>query len=449
MKVHKIKRGYTVPVKGSPEPNILSSSKPETAGICPVEFKGVKPRLNVKVNDSVKIGSILFHDKKSPELKFASPVCGTVSEIVYGPRRIIEKIRIKPSGEDCEQHPNYRHQEISSIKREQLIDHLLTGGIWPLIRQRPFNTIADPHDQPSSIFVNCMDTAPLAADPEFYLKDSIPEFQAGIEALKILSSNINVIVNAGVKSSIFANIEGIQNYGFSGKHPAGLVGTHIAKIDPVSLQKKVWYLNAGDVVKLGSFLLVGQYPSEQIIAVSGAGIKKPAYIKITSGSQISNILQDHLKDGELRIISGNILTGTKKNPDSYMGFYDNMITVIPEGRDRKFIGWMLPGFNRYTYSRAYASRIFLGKKYDMTTNQNGEPRAFVKTGDYEKVMGIDVYPDHIAKAVISGDIEMMESLGILECSQEDVALCSYICPSKIEFTEIFEKGLDLIRKEIE
>jgi len=448
MKTHRLKKGYNIPIKGSAEKNINIAEKSVSSGISPTEFHGIKPRLNVKLNDSVKTGTILFHDKIRPEIKFASPACGKITEIVYGHRRVIEKITITPNGDDCEQFPNYRIQEISSLKKEQLVDHLLSGGLWPYIRQRPFNTIANPHDTPSSIFVNCMDTAPLAANPEFTLKDSLPEYQAGIEALKILSQKVHVVADGRTPDPFFFKLEGVEKHTFTGKHPSGLVGTHIAKIDPVSLHKKVWYLNARDVVKLGSFLLVGQYPTEQIVAVAGSGVKKPVYIKTTAGCAVSNLVKGNLSDGEMRIISGNILTGKIKSSDSFLGFYDNLITVIPEGRERKFIAWMLPGFTRYTYSKAFASRLIPGLKYSMNTNQNGEARAFVKTGDYQKVMGMDVYPDFIAKAVISGDIEMMEQLGILECADEDVALCSYICPSKIEFTEIFKKGLEMIEQEI-
>lgn len=435
-------------MKGAAQEILSESFTPNSSGVYPAEFHGIKPRLDVKPGDSVKVGTPLFHDKKLPEIRFGSPASGKITDIQYGPARRVDRITISRAGDDFEQHPNYRPSEIASLKREALIDHLLSGCVWPYIRQRPFDRVANPHETPSSIFINCMDTAPLANNPEFSLKDKIPEFRAGIEALKILSGRVHVVVSAGKKESVFANVEGVELHAFSGKHPAGLVGTHISRIDPIRHGKTVWYLNARDVTMIGSFLLVGQYPTERIVAVAGSGSTEKKYFRTSLGASIGAYVQNDSSREELRIISGNLLTGRAIQPDSFPGFYDDLITILPEGRERHFLGWLLPGLNAPSFSRAFLSSLFPGRKYAMNTNLNGGQRAFVKSGDYERVVGLEIYPAFLAKAILSEDIDTMEALGILECAPEDFALCSYICPSKIEFAEIIQNGLDMMEAEI-
>ncbi len=464
MKVHKVRSGYDIPLKGQPDPSagIQDAPNPKTYTVRPVEFGAqLKPRLKVETGDSVKIGTTLFVDKRNPDVCYASPAAGKITDIRYGPRRVIEAIVISPSGEDAEQFQNFRSGEIANQKRDDLVKLLLEGGMWPFIRQRPYDINANPEDTPASIFVNCMDTGPLAPDPEIALRGKRPEFEAGINALKVLAggNKIHVVINGGKKQSpdseqLFTGLSGVEYHAFAGKHPAGLVGTHITTIDPIigyaNNRKVIWYLNARDVVKLGSFLLVGQYPTENVIAVGGHGVKaeRRKYFRVRSGADIGSLLDGYLEDGELRIISGNVLTGTQISKEEGLGFYDSVITVIPEGRERRFIGWMLPGFSRWTWSRAYMSAAVPGRRYAMDTNKNGEKRAFVKTGDYRKVMGIDVLPEFLVKAILAEDIEQMEALGIMECAPEDFALCAYICPSKIEFTEIVRDGLEMMHKEL-
>ena len=457
MSTFHIKRGYNIPVKGEADQSggLLEAPRPGVYSVHPLDFgAGLKPRLQIEVGSAVKIGTPLFVDKAQPEVIFASPAAGKVLDIKFGPRRVIESITIESSGEDAEQFENFRQGEIKNQSRDRLLELLLAGGVWPYIRQRPFDTIARPTDTPSSIFVNCMDTAPLAAAPEFALKDKFAEFEAGLEALQVLAGGgtVHVVTDGRVKDSVFAKARGsnLEQHSFRGKHPAGLVGTHIAHIDPLvgGQGKVVWYLNARDVVMLGSFLLVGQYPTEKIVAVAGNGATKRAYYRARVGQSVESIIGKNLADGEQRVVSGNMLTGAKTQPANATGFYHDLITVLPEGRERHFIGWMLPGLSRWTYSRTFVSALVPGRRYDMHTNKNGEKRAFVKTGDYQKVISLDVLSDFLCKAILAEDIELMEQLGIMECSPEDFALCSYICPSKIEFTEIIQQGLDLMRAEL-
>ena len=446
MKHYKIKKGYDIPVKGMAEKTLENTAMPVLQAVTPSEFQGIKPRLDVKQGDTVEIGTILFHDKQMPQVRFASPASGKVHEIVYGPRRKLERIVISVQDSKAKSYSSYKTSDISSIKKDELVTALLDAGVWPYIRQRPFNKIADPGKSPSSVFVNCMDTAPLAADQAFALQEESENFRAGIEALKVLSGGkVNIVTNKN--DTAFQNISGVNYYSFAGKHPAGLVSTHIDKIDPISGHKIIWHLNARDVAMVGSFLLNGKFPVTRVVALTGDGLKKTRYVKTVAGVQLQHIVTD-LKTDDQRVISGNLLTGSNQGKDGFLGFYDGQITVIPEGREQYFLGWMAPGFTRPSFSRAFMSALLPGKKYGMDTNQNGEERAFVKTGDYAKVMALDILPEFLAKSVLAGDIEEMENLGILECDPEDFALCSYICPSKIDFMKIIKDGQDMMAKEM-
>lgn len=448
MKIYRIKNGYDLPIKGAPEKTSRQASAPAMAGLHPTEFAGIKPRLDVEINDNVKIGTSLFHDKANPDIKFVSPVSGRVTDIQYGPRRVIEAIRVAASGEDYVQHPSFRPAEIAGIARDTLVKSLLEGGLWPLIKRRPFDRIARPDESPSSIFVNAMATAPLAADPEFLLEGRWEDYRAGIQALSVLGK-VHVIVDGRRPDSQLAKVSGAEVHGFIGKHPAGLASTHISRIDPVIRPGKVvWTLSAADAARIGSFLLVGRFPRQRRIAISGVGAKQNSYVDSVAGVALAELLKDNLQDGEQRLISGNVLTGRTRAMDGYLGFYDDLVTVLPEDREQHFIGWMLPGFTKPTYSRAYMSGFLPGQSYAMGTSLHGEVRSLVKTGDYNKVVALDILPDFLVKAILAEDIDQMEQLGILECAPEDFALCSYICPSKTEFTEIIEQGLELMEKEV-
>lgn len=451
MKQYKVKKGYDIPITGKPEANLIDAPNPDSFAINPEEFHGVKPRLHIKEGDSVKIGSPLFEDKNYPAVQFCSPAAGKISEIQFGPRRVVKRISISGGGHDVVQHETFRVADISGAAPDKLRELLLKGGIWPLIRQRPFDVIARPDSKPKSIFINCMDTAPLAGDAGFALQGQFAEFEAGIEALKVLGHNvpIHVVLNPKGKQDDFLKANGVQFHAFTGKHPAGLVSTHIEKIDRIQgATDTVWYLTAYQTAQLGSFLLQGQYPQERVVTVTGSGAQKRQYYRIRNGAVLKSILRDNLAAGEQRIIAGNVLTGRHVGPDDAPSFYSNQITVIPEGRERHFMAWLSPGFSRWTYSRAYVSGWMPGKKFSMHTNMNGEHRALVKTGDYNHVMALDILPDFLAKAILAEDVELMEKLGILECAPEDFALCSYICPSKTEFTEIIKEGLDMMRAEL-
>lgn len=443
---YKIKKGYDIPILGRAEETITDLSKRPFIGVCPVEFKGIKPRLAVKVDDTVKVGTPLFHDKKTPDLQFASPASGRITAINYGPRRVIEEIIIT-----CDDEPQYETvaaldlNGIAQLDRGDLVAKLLAGGMWPYVRQRPFNHIADPEATPKSIFVNAMDTAPLANDPGFSLQGQEAAFEAGLTALKVLSDKV-FVCTAKPKPAVFGQVDGVSYHTFSGPHPAGLVGTHIGRLDPINKGEAVWYVNARDAVLLGRYLLDGKYPVERVLAVAGPGVKQPQYVRTQQGVKLGDVLNDNLEDGEMRIISGNVLMGDKKSADGFLGFYDDMITVLPEGREAEFLGWMMPGLNKPSFTNAYLSG-FLNKRFKMTTNIQGGHRAIIQSGVYDEVVALDLFPEFLVKATLAEDIEQMEQLGILECDPEDFALATYVCPSKTEVSQIIANGLELMEKE--
>lgn len=446
----KVKKGYTVPIKGEAERSIEAVDAAPCVGVCPATFSGVKPKLLVKEDDMVEIGTPLFFDKKQPDVKFGSPGSGRVTAIRYGARRVILEIVITPEGD-----PSYKQSTahdlpaIGKLSRADLIQQLLEGCMWPYLIQRPFSRIANPEAKPKAIFVNAMDTAPLAADPNFSLTGAGDAFKAGMTAMKVLADGapVHVAVDATNANPDFTQGHEGTVHTFSGKHPAGLVGTHISRIDPINRGECVWHIHARDLVMVGRFLLDGKYPTERVVAVAGPGAVRRKYFKTQLGVPLNHLLKDNLADGEQRVISGNVLTGIKVKTDGFLLFYHDLVTVVPEGRVRHFLGWITPGFKNPTLSRTMATGFIPGKTYNMHTNYNGGHRAIIQSGLYNRLVALDVHPEYLIKAAIAGDIDDMEQLGILECDPEDFALCAYACPSKTEVCSIIRDGLDLVEKE--
>ena len=445
---YKISKGYTVPIVGDARQEIADLPNPPFLGVTPIEFPDLKIKLTVQVNDEVKVGTPLYFNKKRPEQLFLSPASGRVTAINYGPRRVIEEIVIATGDKtEYESFDKHAKNDIAKLKRDKLIEKLLAGGVWNYIKQRPFNRVADPQATPKGIFVNCMSTAPLGNDPNFSLNEQGTAFEAGIEALKVLCDKVHVCMRAENPSAVFRSAQGVSTHTFSGKHPAGLTGTHINRVDPINKGDAVWCLKGHDVVALGSFLLEGKYPTERIVAIAGPGCSNPRYLRARLGMKVKDIVSGSVAEGEQRFISGDILSGLTRAEDGYLGFYDDLITIIPEGREQHFLGWMGPGTRIPSFTRTYLTGFMGSKRFKMNTNLNGGHRAIIQSGVYEKVMAIDVFPEHLTKAAIAGDIDAMERLGILECDPEDFALCTYLCPSKTEVSNIIAEGLELMEKE--
>ncbi|NOQ26482.1 MAG: Na(+)-translocating NADH-quinone reductase subunit A [Bacteroidales bacterium] len=443
-KVIKIKQGLNINMLGAAEKIIKKANQADFYAVKPTDFKGIRPKLVVKIGDKVKAGTPLFYDKFQPEVQFTSPVSGEVVEINRGERRVILEVVVKADATI-----EYEKFKVGDSK-DEIVEVLQKSGLWPALRQKPYSTIANPQDTPKSIYISAFDSAPLAPDMDYLARECEDCFQKGIDVLsKLTEGTIHLNINADYPASdTFTKAKGIQINKFTGPHPAGNVGVQINKIDPINKGDIIWYTYPQEIITIGRLFEKGIYDATKIIALTGSEVKSPKYFKIINGASIKNIVSDNINEGELRYISGNVLTGSKISHEGYVSYYDNQITVIPEGNYFDFLGWANPGFKKHTASRTLFSSLFFGKKFRLDTNVNGGERAFVMSHEYNKVFPMDIYPVQLIKSILVEDIDKMEQLGIYEVDEEDFALCEYVCTSKIEVQSIIRKGLDLMRKEM-
>lgn len=443
----KLKKGLDIRLRGQAEKIISPERISHFYAVKPVDFPGLTPKLNVKEGDVVKAGTPLFHDKLRPEILFTSPVSGKITEISRGDRRKIIEVVIERAGDEF---IDLGKADPTDISRDDIRKKLLDSGLWPAIRQRPYNIVAKPSDIPKAVFISAFDSAPLAPDYNFIFENSSDSFfRTGLRALKKLTGGrIHLAVNGNAEPAEILKDAPAEIEKFSGPHPAGNVGVHIHHIEPINKGEVVWHVNPQDVIAIGRLFEEGRYLHERIIALTGSEVIKPQYFKMRSGASVHPVVKDNVKQGKMRFISGNVLTGSKIESNGYLGYYDSQVTVIPEGDYFEFFGWAKPGTDKFSFYRTFASKIFPKKEYSFDTNFHGGERAFVMTGQYEKVVPMDIYPMQLLKAILAGDIDMMENLGIYEIAEEDLALCEYICPSKIEIQSIVRQGLDLMVKEM-
>ena len=445
----KIKKGLDINLKGQAEKTTENAIISNYYTIRPEDFHSITPKLILKEGNKVKAGEPVFYNKQNELMKFVSPISGEIIEISRGAKRKILGIKIHASKE--QDYVDNGKLDINSSNAETIKSHLLASGCWPFIKQRPYDVIANPNKAPKAIFISGYSSAPLAADYDYVLKGKEAELQVAITALGKLTEG-KVHVSVGVNSnSPLAGLTGITLHKVSGPHPSGNVGTQINKIDPINKGEIVWTINPQDLVIIGELLLTGKFNAERTVAMVGSSIKKPRYLKTKIGSEISTMVYDHgiEKDANVRIISGNVLSGKHIHPDGFLDYYSNTITVIPEGDDYDFFGWNKPIFNKLSTSRALTfSWLNPKKKYDLNTNTNGEHRAFVVTGNYEEVFPLDIYPLQILKACMYMDLDEMEALGMYEVAPEDFALTEFVCVSKQPHQKIIREGLDLMLKEI-
>ncbi|MBT8266988.1 MAG: Na(+)-translocating NADH-quinone reductase subunit A [Bacteroidia bacterium] len=445
----QIKKGLNIKLKGEADKSVEQAIISNYCTLRPEDFHNVIPKLIAKEGTKIKAGETVFYDKSNEDIKFASPVSGEVIEIVRGPKRRIDAVKIQADKE--QRYLDHGKFDLENANAEKLKAHFLSTGCWPFIKQRPYDVIANPEKAPKAIFISGYASAPLAADLDFCLGGKENELQAAVTALgKLTEGDVHVSVGKESNSPL-ATLHGISLHKVSGPHPAGNVGTLINKVDPVNKGEIVWTVNAQDLVIIGELLLTGKFNAERIVALVGSSVKKPRYFKTKIGSEVSTMIYDHgvEKDGNDRIISGNVLSGKHIEPDGALDYYSNTITIIPEGDDYEFFGWNKPVFNKISTSRALTfSWLNPKKKYDLDTNTNGEHRAFVLTGIYEEVFPLDIFPMQILKACMYNDLDEMEALGMYEVAPEDFALTEFVCVSKQPHQKIIREGLDLMIKEI-
>lgn len=442
-----IRKGLDIKLVGVAEKVLVKAPAATTYALCPDNYVGVKPKMLVKVDDKVKAGTPLFFDKENPEILFTSPVSGSVAEIRRGDKRKILAVII--TADNANEAEKFDVIDPKKATKDQATELLLKSGLWTALIQRPFGIIANPKDSPRDIFISALDTAPLGVDMDFILQDQQQNLTAGIELLaKLTEGEVYLSIGQDATAGALPKIKNAKVSIFKGKHPAGNVGTQIAKIKPIAKGDIVWTIDPSHVVMIGSLALSGTPSFEKTVALAGSQIKKTTYAKIISGAQIESFTCNNIEGHNYRLISGNPLTGVKVNNDGYIGFYHNLISAIPEGNYYEFIGWAMPRLGKFSASRSYGSFLTPNKKYDLDTNINGGERAFVLNGIYDKITPIDIYPVYLIKAIMAGDIDKMEQLGIYEVIEEDLALCEFICPSKIEWQTILRQGINQLIKEI-
>jgi Na+-transporting NADH:ubiquinone oxidoreductase subunit A len=442
----RIKKGLDLKIVGAADKKTKSLDLKNYA-LKPTDFHGLFPKLMVRVGDKVKAGSPVFYDKYRDNIIFTSPVSGTITDVIRGEKRKMLEIRIEADGSDT--YEQFKQADPKTLSKEEVIEQMLKSGVWPLIRQRPYNVIANPEDKPKALFITGFDTAPLAADMDYLLEGQEKEFQAGLDALSMATgAPVHLNLGPNTKAPALTNAKGVEINHFSGPHPAGNVGIQIHHIDPINKGEVVWTMSAADVATIGKVFLEGRYNPTKRIALAGSEIKEPQYYDVLAGAEVAGILKDQVASNNVRIISGNVLTGTKVELSGYLSYYDHTITVIPEGDYYAFFGWLIPSPKKYSFYRTAFSWLTPNKYYKPDTNLNGGERAFVFSGHLEKVFPMDIYPIPLMKSIIVEDIDQMEQLGIYEVDEEDFALCEYICISKINMQDIVRKGLDMMRKEM-
>lgn len=444
----KIKKGLTINLIGDAEKTLSSAPRSRTFVIKPADFHLITPKMVIKEGEKFLAGDTIFYSKSNELIKFVAPVSGTLTKIERGAKRVITALLIEADAQDS--FKDFGVLSPGSSSPEAIKSRLLESGCWPFIVQRPYAVVANTEQEPRDIFISAFSSAPLANDCDFSLRNKERELQAAVTALsKLTKGQVHVGIAKG-SDSPFKGLQGISIHTVSGPHPAGNVGTQMNKIEPVNKGEVVWTIAPQDLVIIGELLLTGKFNAERIIALSGSEVKTPKYYKTRIGSEVSTLLYDSgLKSENVRVISGDVLTGAKISPKGHLGFYSNTVTVIPEGDDYELFGWNKPVFHKMSTSRALTfSWLMPNKKYDLDTNTNGEHRNFVVTGTYEEVFPLDMYPLQMLKSCLVQDLDEMEAMGMYEVAPEDFALTEFVCVSKQPHQQIIRNGLDLMFKEI-
>ncbi len=443
----KIRKGLNIRLIGEAEKTMQAFPVAKDFALKPTDFHGVRPGVFVKAGDEVKVGTPVYYNKFNEKVKFCSPVSGVVKELVRGEKRKLLEIVIESDNNFTSENvsiPDYAQASAEDVKQT-----LLNTGLWPMFVQRPYGVIADTEIKPDFVFVSGFDTAPLSVDYAFVLAEMKEELKVGFEILhKLSQKDIHLGVSEQADNSIFEGMPHVKTQSFEGPHPAGNVGTQINKVRPINKGEIYWTLNIQDVAVIGRLFLTKTLDYSRIIALSGGELNTTGYVKVIQGQSVKSLIDNNLKQDGVRVISGNVLTGVNVGKSGYLSYNSNQLSVIPEGDYYELFGWIASGFKKFSLSRTFISWMFPKRKYNLDTNYHGGERAYVITGEYEKVCPLNIYPQQLIKACITNDIDKMEQLGIYEVIEEDLALCEFVCTSKIEVQSILRNSLDMLREEM-
>jgi len=443
----KIKKGLEIPLRGRPDERIDAANDVHSVAVLGSDYVGLKPTMLVKEGDSVKEGTPLFEDKKNPGVIITSPAAGIVSAINRGAKRALISVVITVDGDAAEQFAVGKDADIGALSAEQVRKTLIKSGLWVAMRTRPYGKIPAVDATPNSIFVNAMDTNPLAVDPTVIISEFASEFATGVSVLAKFGVPVYVCQAHGAKLPELSG-GGVQLASFAGKHPAGLSSTHVHNIDPVNGRKSVWTLGYQDVIAIGKLFTTGRIDVARHVAVAGPYVNSPRVFATRAGAKISELIDGRTVEGRKRVISGSVLNGhTAAGETDYLGRYDNQVSVIEENDDREFMGWIAPGLSKFSALNVFISSIFKPKAFDITTSQNGSPRAIVPIGVFESVMPLDILPTPLIKSILVKDTDAAQELGCLELVEEDLALCSFVDPGKHDFGPVLRSTLTQIERE--
>ncbi len=444
----KVRKGLNLPIAGAPEQRIDDATSTGSVAVVVGDYRGLRPTLLVGEGDWVRVGQPLVSDKDSSDLMLTSPGCGRVTEVNRGVRKSLQSIVVRLEGDDQERFDAYDRERLGTLDRQSVRNLLLSSGLWAAFRTRPFSKIPLPNDSPNSVFVTAIDTNPLAADPRVVIDERQREFSDGVAVLSRLTDGQVYVCQGPGSELLLPQTDSVSAVTFDGPHPAGLPGTHIHFLEPVGEHKTAWHLNYQDVIAIGGLFTTGRVQVERVVALGGPVVLRPRLLRARVGASTVDLLDGELQKTECRVVSGSILSGRRAAGWArYLGPHDLQISVLQENRDRDFLGWAAPGFNKYSAIHAFASSLRPKHKFPMTTSQHGSPRAMVPIGNFERVMPLDILPAPLLKALLVQDTETARALGCLELAEEDLALCSFVCCSKYEYGPALRDNLDLIEKE--
>lgn len=442
----KIRRGLDLPITGVPEQRIEPARTVRSVALMGCDYHGMKPTMAVQVGDRVQLGQILFSDKKNPGVHFTAPGAGVVSAIHRGEQRVLQSVVIDLEGDDAIEFARYEPAQLERLDGQAVRDNLQQSGLWAALRTRPFSKVPAIEAVPSSIFVTAIDSQPLAGDPAVVIAARSTDFENGLKVLARLAK-VFLCKGEGVKLA-GESVSGVQAETFAGPHPAGLPGTHIHFLDPVSASKSVWQIGYQDVIAIGSLFTTGRLDVERVVALAGPTVEKPRLVRTRLGANLEELTAGELQPGNNRVVSGSVLGGrTSRGAYAFLGRYHVQVSCLHEGRERELLHYMRAGVNKHSVLNIFVSKLMGGKKLAMDTSTNGSPRAMVPVGNYEEVMPLDILATQLLRYLIVGDTEMAQKLGCLELDEEDLALCSYVCAGKYEYGPILRDNLTRIEKE--
>ena len=447
-KTIQIRKGLDLPISGTPSQTIHDGPTVTQVAVMQQDFPLIKPRLAVEVGELVRMGQALFVDRRRPEIRFTSPGAGRIVAIHRGAKRALQSIVLELYGDNTEQFSRYRPDQLAGLDVETIKTTLLESGLWTAIRQRPFGIIPSPETELSSIFVTAIDTHPLAADPNVVIRERRDDFRHGLRVLSKLGTKGLFLCKAPGEDLPGMGLDRVRIAEFSGPHPAGLPGTHIHFLDPVGRDKAVGYVNYQDVIEIGHLITTGRLDPRRVVSVAGPSVKEPRLVRTRRGADLTELVREELHDKASRVVSGSVLGGRQaEGPFAYLGRYHLQVSALPAGGQREFFGWVAPGFRKFSVKNIFASSLFKNRLRPFSASLFGGHRALLPIGSFERVMPLDILPYFLLRALAVEDVEQAEALGCLELDEEDLALCTFVCPGKGDYGAMLRKNLETIERE--